>query len=158
MNFKQMAAVIAALVGIDQLVKWLVETRLDYQALVDFVPFISLYRTWNEGVAFSMLAGMDDKILVLLTIAIIAFVFWLARQTAAQNWLARAGFALIIGGAIGNLIDRSIYGHVVDYILFHTATWEFAVFNLADAFISVGAATIIFAEFLDWRRSKKQTS
>jgi signal peptidase II len=48
--------------------------------------------------------------------------------------IAHLGFALIIGGALGNLVDRAVYGHVVDYILFHTSTWSFAVFNLADSF------------------------
>ncbi len=62
------------------------------------------------------------------------------------------GFALIVGGAVGNLIDRAVYGHVIDYILFHTPVWSFAVFNLADAFITVGAVAVLLEEFLGWRR------
>ena len=54
--------------------------------------------------------------------------------------------------AIGNLIDRAVYGHVIDYILFHTPVWSFAVFNLADAFITVGAIMVLAEEFLGWRR------
>lgn len=154
LTFRTMAFLVAVFIALDQLIKWLVETRLEYQVLVDVLPFLGLYRTWNQGIAFSWLWGMDTRALVLMTGAIILFVLWLARQTAPENWLARLGFSMIIGGAIGNLIDRATYGHVVDYVLFHTPSWSFAVFNLADAFISVGAAAIILAEFLEWRASK----
>jgi signal peptidase II len=151
LNFSKMAALVAVFIGLDQLIKWLVETRLEFQILVDVVPFLSLYRTWNQGIAFSWLWGVDDRFLIIMTSVIVVFVMWLARQTKVENWLARLGFCMIIGGAVGNLIDRVYYGHVVDYVLFHTQTWSFAVFNLADAFISVGAAAIILAEFLEWR-------
>lgn len=155
MTFRAMGLVAILAIVFDQIIKWLVETRLDYQVLVDVLPFLGLYRTWNQGVAFSMLWGMHDGMLIGLTIIIILFVAWLARQTEQSNWLARLGFACIIGGAIGNLIDRAVYGHVVDYVLFHTPVWSFAVFNLADAFISVGAALVILAEFLEWRASRQ---
>jgi signal peptidase II len=154
MTFRTMGLVAVLAIVFDQIIKWLVETRLDYQVLVDVLPFLGLYRTWNQGVAFSMLWGMHDGMLIGLTLIIILFVAWLARQTEPSNWLARLGFACIIGGAIGNLIDRAVYGHVVDYVLFHTPVWSFAVFNLADAFISVGAALVILAEFLEWRKSR----
>ena len=68
--------------------------------------------------------------------------------------MARVGFALVIGGAIGNLIDRVRLGHVIDYILFHTPVWSFAVFNLADAFITVGAMLVVLEEFLEARRAR----
>jgi signal peptidase II len=158
LSFTKMAALIGVFIGLDQLIKWLVETRLEFQVLVDVVPFLGLYRTWNQGIAFSWLWGMDDRFLIVMTSAIILFVMWLARQTKIENWLARLGFCMIIGGAVGNLIDRIYYGHVVDYVLFHTQTWSFAVFNLADAFISVGAAAIILAEFIEWRASKANIS
>ena len=80
---------------------------------------------------------------------------YLATRTPSGHVIARTGFALIIGGALGNLIDRAVYGHVIDYILFHTPVWSFAVFNLADAFISVGAALVVFDELIGWRREAK---
>ena len=150
MNFKSMIALVVALVALDQGVKYLVETNLTFQTLVDVLPFLGLYRTWNEGVAFSLLWGLDDRALVIGTSLIVLFVGWLAYRTNPTNWLARLGFTLIIGGAIGNLIDRVMLGHVVDYVLFHTPVWSFAVFNLADAFISIGAALIVLEEFLSW--------
>jgi signal peptidase II len=143
-----------ALIALDQLVKWLVETRLPFQEMVDFIPFISLYRTWNQGIAFSMLWGLNDLALIAVTLVITGFVIWLASRTPVEKTAARLGFAMIVAGAIGNLIDRSLFGHVVDYILFHTANWSFAVFNLADSFISVGAALIILQELIDWLSSR----
>jgi signal peptidase II len=139
---------------LDQIIKWLVETRLPFQEPVSLLPFLSLYRTWNQGIAFSMLWGMNDTALIVLTLGITFFVLWLAAKTPPDKFAAWAGFAMIIGGALGNLIDRTVYGHVVDYVLFHTPSWSFAVFNLADAFISVGAALVILQEFLDWRASR----
>ena len=69
--------------------------------------------------------------------------------------IAHFGFALIIGGAMGNLIDRFLYGHVIDYFLFHTPGWSFAIFNLADAAITVGAGLVILDELLQWRAGRK---
>ena len=83
-----------------------------------------------------------------MRLAIVAFVLYLWRRTAKDRWLAHLGYALIIAGAIGNLVDRFTYGHVIDYILFHTETWSFAVFNLADSFITVGAGCVILDEML----------
>ena len=136
------------------MVELLVETRLPFQQPVDFIPFISLYRTWNQGIAFSMLWGLNDVALIAITLGITGFVAWLASRTPVEKISARLGFVLIVAGAIGNLIDRSVFGHVVDYILFHTETWSFAVFNLADAYISVGAALIILQEIIDWRQDR----
>ena len=81
-----------------------------------------------------------------LTVVVVGFVLYLRYRTGAERWLAHLGYALIIGGAIGNMLDRALLGHVVDYVLFHTETWSFAVFNLADSFITVGAAAVIVDE------------
>ena len=148
------AGLVAVAVALDQWIKYLVETRLVLHEQVDILPFLALYRTYNTGIAFSMLSSFGDTGLIVVSLAVIAFVLYLASRSAGDQWLARIGFALIIGGAIGNLIDRAVYGHVIDYILFHTPVWSFAVFNLADAFISVGAATVLLEEFFGWRRQR----
>jgi signal peptidase II len=149
------AAVSAVGVALDQWIKYLVETRLVMHEAVDLLPFLALFRTYNTGVAFSMFAWVGDKGLIAISIAVIAFVLYLAMKSSPRDVFARLGFALIISGAIGNLIDRAVYGHVIDYILFHTPSWSFAVFNLADAFISVGAAAVVLQELVNWRRSAK---
>ncbi len=141
-------------VALDQWIKALVEEHLVMHQAVDILPFFALYRTYNTGVAFSMLSGAGDLPLIALSIAVIAFVLFLAARSTTDQAIARTGFALIVGGAIGNLIDRSLLGHVIDYFLFHTPVWSFAVFNLADVFISVGAAMVVLQEFLHWVRER----
>ena len=152
------AVLLAVAVAVDQAIKVLVELHLPMQEKVDLLPFLALYRTYNTGIAFSLFSSFGDKGLIVLTLAVIGFVSYLAFKTVPGQVFARIGFALIIGGALGNLIDRAIYGHVVDYVLFHTPVWSFAVFNLADAFISVGAALVILEEFLGWRRERRAAS
>lgn len=142
-------------VALDQWIKYLVETRLVMHEMVEVVPFLALYRTYNTGIAFSMLSSFGDTGLIVVSLAVIAFVLYLAIRSTDDQWLARLGFAFIIGGAIGNLIDRAVYGHVIDYILFHTPVWSFAVFNLADVFITVGAVTVLLDEFVGWRRQQR---
>lgn len=147
-----LALVLAAII-IDQASKIAVETWLPFQTPVGLWPFLSLYRTYNTGVAFSMLADTNMWFIVGMRLAIVAFVLWLWRRTPADRVLAHPGYALIIAGAAGNLIDKFLYGHVVDFILFHTENWSFAVFNFADSFITIGAGLIILDELL----TKKNT-
>ena len=142
------ASLAAAAILVDQWIKHLVETGLPWQQGVDLLPFLALFRTYNTGIAFSMFAFFGAAGLIVLSLAVAAFILYLALRTRPEQVVARAGFALIVGGAVGNLVDRVVYGHVIDYILFHTPVWSFAVFNLADAFITVGAALVILDEFL----------
>lgn len=151
------AAVIVLAVLLDQAIKLAVEHYLPLEEAVPVLPMLALYRTYNLGVAFSLLSGMEREFIVGMRIIIVAFVFWLWRRTPAERWLAQLGFTLIVAGAIGNLIDGFVYGHVIDYILFYTSTWSFAVFNLADSFISVGAALVILDELVGARASRART-
>lgn len=146
--------IIVLVVAIDQAAKFWVETSMGYQERIDLLPFFSLFRTHNEGIAFSMFWGAGPWILIAVSLGVIAFVLWLWRSNPPERWLANLGFALIIGGAIGNIIDRALLGYVVDYFLFFVKNWSFAVFNIADAAISVGAGAVILDELIVWRRSK----
>ncbi|HTV67925.1 MAG TPA: signal peptidase II [Rhizobiaceae bacterium] len=157
-TFLRYCGVMLIAVALDQWIKYLVETRLEFQQQIDLLPFLALFRTYNTGVAFSMFSFVGDKGLVLLALVVIAFVLYLAVRTNANQWVARLGFALIIGGAAGNIIDRIAYGHVVDYILFHTPSWSFAVFNLADAFITIGAGLVILEEIISWWSDRKRVA
>ncbi|WP_313057104.1 signal peptidase II [Agrobacterium cavarae] len=150
------ALILLALLA-DQIIKVLVEKYLPLQEMVPVIPFLALYRTYNLGVAFSMLSGMEGWAIVTMRLLIVAFVIWLWRKTDADRTFAHLGFALIIAGAAGNIFDRFLYGHVVDYILFHTETWSFAVFNLADSFITIGACCVILDELLQAKAARKKT-
>ena len=149
---------VAVAIALDQWIKHQVETTLAFQEKVDLVPFLALFRTYNTGIAFSMLSSFGDTGLIVVSLVVAAFVLYLATRTTPGQVIARVGFALIVGGALGNLIDRAVYGHVIDYILFHTPVWSFAVFNLADVFISVGAALVVLEEFIAWRREPKPSN
>ncbi|MCM2396885.1 signal peptidase II [Rhizobium sp. S95] len=140
---------------LDQAIKYAVELYLPLNEAVHVVPMLALYRTYNLGVAFSMLSDTSGWFIVTLRLTIVAFVLWLWHRTGREHHLAHLGFALIIAGALGNLIDRFVYGHVIDYILFYTRTWSFAVFNLADSLITIGAGFILLDEVLAHRRSKE---
>lgn len=146
-------ALVLVAILIDQASKIAVETWLPFQTPVSTWPFLSLYRTYNTGVAFSMLADTNMWFIVGMRLAIVAFVLWLWRRTPADRIFAHPGYAMIIAGAAGNLIDKFLYGHVVDFILFHTENWSFAVFNFADSFITIGAGLVILDELL----TKKST-
>ena len=137
---------------LDQAVKMAVEAYLPMHEAVAVLPMLALYRTYNYGVAFSMLSGMDGWFIVGLRLVVVAFVIWLWRQTPKARGVAHAGYAFIIAGALGNLIDRFLFGYVIDYILFYTETWSFAVFNLADSFITIGAGLVILDEVLMYRK------
>ena len=140
-----LALIVVALV-LDQASKIAVDHFLPFQTPVDLLPVLSLYRTYNTGVAFSMFAGTSGFFIVGMRLAIVAFVAWLWFRTPPERWVAHLGFVLVIAGAFGNLVDRFLYGHVIDFVLFHVGTWSFAVFNLADSFITVGAVLIGFDE------------
>ncbi|EJL58701.1 lipoprotein signal peptidase [Rhizobium sp. CF122] len=142
-------------VVLDQIVKIVVDHTLPLQEPVHLIPMLALYRTYNLGVAFSMLSGMDGWFIVGMRLIIVAFVIWLWNRTDKQRTFAHLGYALIIAGALGNLIDRFLYGHVIDYILFHTETWSFAVFNLADSFITIGAGCVILDELIQPKNANR---
>lgn len=137
---------------VDQVVKFAVEMWLPFQEAVHVMPMLALYRTYNYGVAFSMLSGMETWFIIALRLFVVGFVVWLWRQTPKARGVAHAGYAFIIAGAFGNIIDKVIFGYVIDYVLFYTETWSFAMFNLADTFITIGAALVILDELLLLRR------
>ncbi len=99
-----------------------------------------------------MFNGAPAWTLAVLTIVIVTFMLVLWLRTPQGRMLAHIGFALIVSGAIGNLIDRAWHGYVIDMIRVHTDTWSFAIFNVADSYISVGAAAIILDEVLSMRK------
>jgi len=137
---------IIALLILDQITKIAVDHYLPLQEPVHLLPVLALYRTYNTGVAFSMFDETPGYLIVGLRLAIVAFVTWLWIRTPASRWIAHLGFVLVIAGDFGHLLDRFLYGHVIEFVLFHVGTWSFAIFNLADSFITVGAVLIGFDE------------
>ena len=154
---KLLFIVVLFLTAVDQVTKWLAETSLPFQEAVSIVPFFSLYRTYNTGIAFSMFDWAGSTGLVIVALIIIALMLYLWSKVTDDHQLAHLGFALVIAGAIGNLIDWLTHGHVIDFFLFHTESWAFAVFNVADAFITIGAIAIIVDELFSLGDKKSAT-
>lgn len=126
----------------DQISKLIVEARLPEGHPVAVLPILALLHVRNSGIAFSMLANSGFG-LVLLPLAVTAVVlaFWAHNREGGKA--AAAGFALILGGAIGNLIDRLRLGYVTDFLLLHFGDWTLFVFNLADAALTLGPALLL---------------
>jgi signal peptidase II len=118
--------------------------------------FFNVVRVHNSGAAFSFLAGAGGWQRWFFTaIGIVAagVILWLLKSHAGQKLFAFA-MACILGGAIGNVIDRVLYGYVVDFLDFHWHGWHFPAFNVADSAITVGAACLILDELLRVRRGR----
>ena len=147
-------AVALVLLGLDQLTKWAALDLLDLQARpIVVTPFFNLVMVWNKGVSFGMLDGLGTLAPWLLSgvavAVVIALVFWLRRS---EHAMLATGLGLVIGGALGNVVDRARYGAVVDFLDFHVAGWHWPAFNLADAGICVGAGLILVDGLLAPRR------
>ncbi len=145
-------AVIAATVAIDQVSKQWAEANLPAGDAIDVLPVLTLYRVHNPGIAFSFLADFGGLPLIVITVAVMAIVlvFWATARDGGR-WAA-AGYALIIGGALGNLVDRVLYGHVVDFLLLHVGDRTLFVFNLADTALTLGPAILIAVYLFAGRR------
>lgn len=118
--------------------------------------FFNVVRVHNSGAAFSFLAnagGWQRWLFTGIGIAAALFIVWMLKSHAGQKLFSFA-LACILGGAIGNVIDRSLYGYVVDFLDFHYAGWHFPAFNIADSTISIGAVCLILDELLRVRRSR----
>ncbi len=143
--------------GLDQLTKYYIVENLDLFDRIQLLFWLDISRLHNTGAAFSLLSdagGWQRWLFIVLGIGVsVAIVFWLRRvPRRGHTWLAIA-LALIVGGALGNVIDRAIYGYVVDFISVHYGGWYFPAFNVADASISVGAAMLIIDSlFLERKR------
>ncbi|HSW13796.1 MAG TPA: signal peptidase II [Solimonas sp.] len=144
----------AAIIVIDQISKQLVVKHLAYFESRPLLPHLNLVHMKNTGAAFSMMSEMPPFVFVLLGTAVsIGILVWLRQNPSGQRLVALA-LALILGGALGNVIDRATRGHVVDFVDFYVGTWHFAAFNVADIAISFGAAFLILDMLLDLRRSR----
>jgi signal peptidase II len=153
--------VTAAVIALDQLVKlWIVEHLVLYRT-VRILPVLDITLTYNTGAAFSFLAGASGWqkwLFAGLAVAVACGVaLWLRRLNGRTQRLLCLSLTLIMGGALGNLIDRLRIGHVVDFILAHWHGAYFPAFNVADSAITVGAVLLLVDAWLESRGSKKES-
>ena len=141
--------IVAVIVIADQLSKAMVRQSMTLHESISLIPdLLALTRVHNTGAAFGMLNALEfpGKSLLLMLVATLALagVAWYATSVPSSERLARLGVACILGGAIGNLIDRATAGYVLDFVDASWRGWHFWAFNVADAAITVGVVLMIF--------------
>jgi len=138
-------------VALDQITKQVAQASLPLHQLVDVMPGFDWYLTYNEGAAFSFLAdagGWQRWFFTITTIIISAVILFWIRQVPREEKFTAVSLCLILGGAIGNLIDRIYLGYVIDYIQVWLGSYPWPAFNIADAAIFVGVTILILSSFI----------
>jgi signal peptidase II len=147
-------ALAASIVLADQVTKFVVLAWLAPGERREVTEFFNLVLVFNKGAAFSFLSqasGWQTPLLIAFALAAAVIVSVLLVRSPGRRVLS-AGLAMILGGALGNLIDRLAFGQVVDFLDFHAFGWHWPAFNVADSAITLGAATIILEGFLHHER------
>jgi len=151
-------ALTALAVILDQLTKQLVVEQMQLYQRIEIMPFFNLFYVHNYGAAFNFLSdqqGWQRWFLSAITSFIsLGILYWMSRLKASQRLLIIA-LALVLGGALGNLYDRLMYGYVIDFIDWYVGSYHWPSFNIADASISLGAALLILDTFVNPETGKK---
>lgn len=146
-------------IGADQVTKAWIERHYDLYESTPVLPVLDITRLHNPGAAFSFLAdagGWQRWFFTILAIVVsIAILVWLRTLVARGQAILCSGLALIVGGAVGNVLDRLEHGFVIDFIHAHWGGRYFPAFNLADVAISTGAGLLLLDAFLEWQRERR---
>lgn len=144
--------VMAGTLIVDQVTKWIAVATIKESPPQAILPILDFYYTENPGIAFSFLRGSNPTLLLLAVVAvtIAILVFW-ARSSEGGK-VAALGFGFIVGGAVGNIVDRLINGFVIDFLHLHIGDRTLFVFNLADVALTLGPFLLILAFLLPQRR------
>ena len=152
-------SVVFAIIFVDQYSKFLVVERLNLFDRLILTSFLDLTRLHNTGAAFSIFAsdaGWQRWPLVLISAGVgTTLIGWLVRNASKSPVLQNTAFAMIAGGAIGNLIDRLNQGYVVDFIFFHIGQWHFPAFNVADSCITIGLILFLIETYRSSKQAEK---
>ncbi len=135
---KKFLSISCIVLVLDRIIKVLVQGMLSSDRLYVIKKFFYLTYVKNIGAAFSILEG-KSILLILIGVIALGFLYWYVKKNNPKN----IGYGLLFGGILGNLIDRIIFGYVIDYIGFEIGSYEFPIFNLADTAIVIGAIFII---------------
>jgi len=144
----------ALVIVLDQTTKWLAVVMLDPYRPLPLVPLLNLTLMYNEGAAFSFLSDAGGwqrwffaGFAILMSVVL---VIWLLRLGSRERLMA-AALSLVVGGAVGNLIDRVLRGHVVDFVDLHVDDWRWPAFNVADSAITLGVILLLLGNLLEGR-------
>lgn len=152
--------VVALLVFLlDQGTKRLIATRMELGEIIPVIGnFFQITSHRNKGAAFGILQGQRELFIVITVIVVVAIVWYLRKTMNSGQKLLPFGLSLVLGGAVGNFLDRALHGEVVDFARFNFGSYTFPIFNVADSAIVIGVAMIILDTLLDVRRSKGSRS
>jgi len=161
MPFLKKGLMIAGLITVaDQLSKWWILEGLKLPELgsIPLLPFLNFTMVWNKGIAMGIPLGeaLGKWGIVVLTCVISLWLVHLLRSSVRQ--LEAISYAILLGGAIGNLIDRFLHGAVVDFIHLHAGGYSFYVFNIADSALSIGVVLMLIDSLREMRKSPKKAS
>ena len=148
LSFLRYLAIATITLLLDQLSKWTALSNLQIGLPEPVLPFMNWLLLFNPGAAFSFLAqggGWQRWFFTILGLLACIYIFWLLRKNQNDKLLCVA-LSLILGGALGNVLDRLMFGAVVDFIDLHYGNWHWPAFNIADSAICIGAALIIWGE------------
>jgi signal peptidase II len=151
--------VTVVVIAVDQYTKSLITGRFELFDRVPVIPYFDLVRLHNTGAAFSFLAnasGWQNWFFSGVALAVSALIIWWLFSQPAGRIVVPLGLVLVLGGAIGNLIDRLQQGYVVDFVLLYYDRWSFPAFNVADSAITVGVTLMLFDGFFLESRRRRQ--
>jgi signal peptidase II len=136
--------------ALDQATKWIVERSMHVYETIELLPFFQLTYLRNQGAAFSFLSdagGWQRWFFVALSVTFsVGISYWLVRLKPGRRWEA-AAWSLVLGGAVGNLIDRVLVGYVIDFLDVFYSQWHWPAFNVADSAITIGIAMLLIDSF-----------
>lgn len=148
------------IIALDQATKIYFDGAMQYGERWNVLPFFDFTLLYNPGAAFSFLAdgtGWQRWLFTAIAVAATGLIIHLLRRNPAQT-LFCASLTCILGGAIGNALDRVQHGHVIDFLLFYWKNWHFPAFNVADVSITCGAILLVLDELLRLRREKRKAA
>ena len=156
-RYNMLLLIASLVVVVDQVTKWLIVQNFRMHEALPVIPdFFDLVYVRNKGAAFGILADTGFRVPFLLTTTMVAVVFlvWFYRQLKPEQVLSRSALSMVLGGAVGNLIDRLRLGEVIDFLDVHWFQHHWPAFNVADSAICVGVGMLLLAQWRDSRHSK----
>ncbi|UCF86865.1 MAG: signal peptidase II [Nitrospiraceae bacterium] len=140
---------------LDFIVKKIIESSVQPYDVIHVLPFLNIVNVKNTGAAFGILSTMSNKIFVAVSFLAIFFIIVYISKTSSR--LEKISLSLVLGGALGNLIDRLTIGKVIDFIDFFIGSWHWPAFNVADSALTIGIILFLFAN-IGFRRHKQEKS
>jgi signal peptidase II len=138
------ALIVFAIIVLDQVTKYLIVNALSSYDSIEIFPFLHIVNVRNTGAAFGSFKSLGSSFFIIISVAAIIFIVYLLMKRAYNTF----GLSFILGGAVGNLIDRVLYGQVVDFVDFSIGSYHWPAFNVADSALSVGIIIILMTSVL----------